>query len=59
MRITPGIKGIRKFQADNKAGWTETMNVIIWDKYRIAAARQAALMEDNYRYGRVYGMGRR
>lgn len=35
------------------------MNVIIWNKYRIAAAHQAALMEDNYRSGRVYGMGHR
>lgn len=38
---------------------TTKQEIIITDRFRIAAAHSAALMEDAYRGCRVYGMGSR
>lgn len=35
------------------------MKIIITDRYAIEAAHHQALVEDAYRYCRVYGMGKR
>jgi len=41
------------------AGESDSLQIVITDRYAIAAAHSAAFMEDSYRYCRVYGMGKR